>query len=803
MKRLFLFILLTITGWSYGQSRLPWYYAQRDFLMASPGAMGFGLYGADNPALLNYLHQPDVVFAWSDQQGKWYDFNRWGLYSALPHVGLNFQRESAPVGNGKMTEVNLAFGMGSRSVSLGFGYHWMKESGSMPSYSNYWTFGGLARPFRYLSVGFVGNIATEGHSRQGIVDIGLRPFGNEWLTLFGDYAVQNSKPAGYDKNGWSAGAVTELIPGIRFTVRYFDTKMLTGGVQISLGRFGSSTMAVLDRDRKFSHNVYAVRLGAYDRNPLRAYRLSKPQYVKYQMNTEIRHRRFLLMDRSMTLMELINDIEMAKKDPLVSGIAINLSGIQINREMAWELREKLLNFRSTGKHVIIYMDIAGMTEYHLASVADKIVMDPMGMMLLQGYVSGRTFTKGLLEKLGVGYDEWRFFKYKSAAEVLSRDSMSEGDREQRLEILKDQYDLVRSDVCKSRSISEETFDQWINGHTAFLAKEALAQGLVDTLGRWEEVEAIAKHFEGKKPSFIKSKHITEKLLPEDNDWGDKPVIAVVYALGPCAMDEGIKARTLSKTIKKIAKDRRIKAVVIRVDSPGGDALASDLVAEAMKTCRKYKPVIVSQGAVAGSGGYWLSMYGDTIVAAPNTITGSIGVIGGWFYNKGAKEKLGLSTDHVKVGEHADLGFGMITPILPIQLPDRNLTQQERGRMEVMMKSLYHDFVSKVASGRKKTYDQIEPIAQGRIWSGTDGLGNGLVDVIGGLEKAIQIAKMRAGLDVDKAVRIVEYPKANLLDPNLFMPKFFGIKWKTTPILEEFKIRLDNNGRPMPIMPIED
>ncbi len=785
------------------QSGLPSYYSQQDFLMASPGSMGTGLYGLDNPALLNYLKHPDMMLAWSDQRGQWNDFNQWGLFSAVPHLGFNVIREKMPNSAGTITHYNLSTGFGGRMLGIGFGYNWMTASGNLSSLNNHWTLGALIRPMRYVSLGMTGRFATEGGSREGVFDIGLRPFGNEWLTLFGDYAIQNHQPAGYDKSGWSAGAVAELLPGIRFTARYFDTKTLTAGIQFSLGHAGVSVQAVTDPDRKYSHNTYAVRFGAYDRNIFRSHIFRKKQYVKYELNREIKHRRYILFDPSLTLINLIREMDYAKQDPMVSGIAINLSGIDINREMAWELREKLLDFKSSGKHVIIYFDIAGMTEYHLASVADKVVMDPMGLMMLNGYVAGRTFMKGMLEKIGVGYDEWRFFKYKSAVEVLSRDSMSSGDREQRQAILDDMYQLVRSDVCKSRNIEKNQFDLLINDTVAFLAQQALDQGLVDVLGRWDEVENLAKSLEGNRQTFIPSKSISESRLPADNYWGEHPVVAVVYALGACAMDDGIRARTLSKTIEKIAKDRRIKAVVIRVDSPGGDALASDLVAEAMKTCRKSKPVIVSQGAVAGSGGYWLSMYGDTIVAAPNTITGSIGVIGGWVYNTGIKEKLGLSTDFVKKGNHADLGFGMTLPLIGIGLPDRNLTSDERSKMERMIRAMYGEFVTKVSAGRKKSYDEIHNIAQGRVWSGTDGLSNGLVDVLGGLDKAIGLAKERAGIPKDRKIRILEFPKPDLLDPNMFMPKLFGVKYQADQTLKDFKIRIENNGRPMPMMPMDD
>ncbi len=802
MKKLIILSLMIITNsvlWS--QRYIPLYHTGNDFLLTSPGAMGTGLYGYDNPAMLNYLHQPDVLFAWSDQQGRWNDFNKWGLFGALPHLGFGMIRESQPGTHLDVTDYRIAAGFGSQAFSLGAGYGWSGGNTDHYNRSGVWTLGFMLRPMRYVSVGAIQNLATAGGHRQTVADVAVRPLGHEMITLFMDWAYQNKKA--FDRYTYSFGAALEFLPGIRFTGRYFENKTISAGVQFSLGRAGLSSQGYFDKKQNHQYNTYAVRLGAYDRNIFRSYIFKKNQYVKYTLNTEIKYQRYLLFDKSLTLIRFFEQMDYALKDPNVSGVALNLSGIDISREAAWEFREKLSAFRAAGKHVIIYFDNAGLTVYHLASVADRVVMDPMGMMLTEGFIMGRTFMRGTLEKLGIGYDEWRFFKYKSAMEALSRDSMSAGDREQRQAIIDDMYQLVRADICRSRNLSEERFDELINNVTVFLPQDALDSKLVDAIGRWEDVEKLAEKLENKKQSFIKPSRISESQLPKDDCWGEDPGVAVVYALGACAMDEGINARVLTRIVEKIAKDRRIKAVVIRVDSPGGDALASDLVAEAMKTCRKVKPVIISQGSVAASGGYWLSIYADTIVAAPNTITGSIGVIGGWLYNKGLKEKLGMTTDYVKKGDHADLGFGMTLPLVGLGLPDRNLSDQERLVVESKMKALYAAFIRKVADGRKRPVHEIESIAQGRVWSGTDGKTNGLVDVLGGLDKAIAIAKERAGIPKDQRVTLYEFPKPEWMNPNMFSLKLFGMQSLTagTP-LEELKFRMQNNGRPMPMLPMD-
>jgi protease-4 len=314
------------------------------------------------------------------------------------------------------------------------------------------------------------------------------------------------------------------------------------------------------------------------------------------------------------------------------------------------------------------------------------------------------------------------------------------------------------------------------------------------------VEKMVKELEGGHQFMVPPFMLAKNRLPSDNRWGEPPQIAVIYALGACAMDEGITARHLVKDVEAVVDDPRVKGIVLRVDSPGGDAIASDYIAEALKKAKGKKPVIVSQGYVAASGGYWLSMYADTIVAAPNTITGSIGVIGGWLYNKSAKESLGISTDFVKAGDHADLGFGMTMPFFGLTLPDRDLTDNERGKMEHSIKSLYKDFVQKVADGRKKSVDTIGAIAQGRVWSGYDGKENGLVDVLGGLSDAIAIAKAKAGIGKDEEVKIVEYPAMGLFNIDTFAPRLFGIDVKKDATVEYLKFRLDHNGEPLPMLP---
>jgi protease-4 len=792
-------VLLSLCVAAYSQLRFPSYFSH-DFQHASPGALKFGLYGYDNPALLSYLHQPDLFFTWSNPTGTWKDFNRWGAFFGVPNAGIGVIHQKLP--DGYVKDYRLSFAGGNKSMSIGLGYGWSAGETRLVNRTNSLTLGLLARPNDYVSLGFTNTVSIRrGGGAERVVDVAVRPMRSEILTLFADFALE-SRQALKDGN-WSAGAVAEVFPGVRLSARYFDTKAFTVGFQFSFGNSAVVTQAHYDAAGKYAYNSYGIRLGAYDRTVLRSSLRKQSSYVQLNMLGPLKYQRFALFDNSKTLLDLISAIDAAKHDPAVSGIAINTSGMNANREMLWEVREKLKDFKASGKRVVMFLDRPGMDAYHFASVADRIVMDPQGMIQLSGYVMGRTFLKGTLEMVGVGYDEWRFFEYKSAYENFSRDHMSDADREQRQKLLDDYYRLAKNDICESRGFSGDQFETVVNEEVVYLANEALAKGLVDTLGRWETVKEVVKQLEGKERRAMSTSALERLNLPSDNRWGERPRIALVYALGACAMDEGITARKLVNDVQAAVKDRSVKAIVLRVDSPGGDGMASDYIAEALKQAKGKKPVIVSQGAVAASGGYWLSMYADTIVAAPNTITGSIGVIGGWIYNKGIKESLGLTTDHVKVGDHADLGFGFVLPFIGAGIPDRNLSELERTRMESIIRAHYADFVQKVADGRERSFDEIAPIAQGRVWSGFDGLANGLVDVLGGLETAINIAKERAGL-AGQDVTIVELPKPRLFDPGMFVPKLFGFEVpKQDPLVEHLKFRLKNNGVPMPILPIED
>jgi protease-4 len=801
MKRVAALVFLIVSAIAGTSAQtFPSYYSASDLSLTSPGAMKFGLYGFDNPALLTYVRHPDFQFTWTDVGGKWNDFNRWGLFTASQNFGFGIVKTKTP--EASLTDYKFSFGFGDKTVAMGFGFSFAAGNREAFDRGNSWTFGSLVRPDPHVSLGVIGTVATSGGRNEVALDLGLRPLGNELVTLFGDYAIQNRQTI--RDAGWSYGAVVEPLPGIRLIGRVFNSHAYSLGVSLSLGNSGLSTQTTLDNGSKRMYNTYSLRVGAFDRTVLTKLQ-SDTRAVELNLIGRMKYQRYMLFDNANTLKGMIAAIEGAKNDETVGAIAINTSGMEINREMLWELRERLRDFKATGKKVVIFVDRAGMEEYRFATIADKIVIDPTGTIMLPGYAWGSTYLKGMLDKIGIGVDEWRFFRYKSAFESLSRDSMSAGDREQKQKYIDDIYAATKADISEGRKQIAGRYDQIVDDDILFLAKDAVAQGLADTLGRWDEREKILAGLTGSTKTMVGPGILADFNLPYDNVWGERPTIAIIYALGVCAMDEGIHARALIHNVEAAMNDKRVKAIVLRVDSPGGDGMASDYVAEALKRAKKVKPVIVSQGWVAGSGGYWLSMYADTIVAAPNTITGSIGVIGGWLYNKEFKEKLGLTTDHVQAGKHADFDLGARLPLIGVGIPDRNLTSGERAKMEKAIKTFYADFVGKVAEGRRTTPEKIEEVAQGRFFSGTTGKEVGLVDILGGLHDAIRIAKLKAGIPVDQNVNLTEQPKPGLLDVGQFVPSPFGIGQAiaTDPAIEHLKFRLNHNGEPLPVMMLDE
>ena len=731
----------------------PSFYQRHIYLGTSPGVFGDGLVGFANPAQIGLLNAAEYRFYWSTDGNKAASLENWGLIGARPPLGLAVMHYGP--GNRSVTDCQISLGLGTYHDGFGLAYRWSTGGDDPSGRENSLKAGFITRPSRYLSVGLAGSVSMESRWSEVFGEIGLRPLGNPYLTVFADRAW----PRGLSLKDapWSVGAAVQAVDGISLTGRYFDDESFTLGLTVNLGSGGIGGQAHFDNNQKAAGYSYMLRSGIRQPDIFTGLWEKESSYLPLSFKGRIDYNKYMFFDAgTRRLSELLMNIRAAVNDIRIAAIAVNLSGMRVYPEHAWELRRELLRARDEGKKVIIFFDNAGLTRYHLASVADIVVMDPEGIIRIPGLVMGSTFFKGTLAKLGIGFDEWRFFKYKSAAESLSRESMSAAEAEQTQAYIDDWYELIRAEVCRERNLTPAAFDRLVDDSAYMRAEVALRNGLVDTLARWSDRDRIITQETGRRLKPLSENQLLDNVRPPRN-WGPRPRIAIVYGLGACAVDYGINARRLEQVFLALARDRSVKAVVFRIDSPGGDGLASDMVAQALRRCAENKPVVVSQGQVAASGGYWLSMYADTILTGPTTLTGSIGVIAGWVYDNGFSEKVGFTSDFVKRGKHADLWFGLSIPLTGLRLPVRNVTPEERREVEKIVNQYYDSFVTKVAEARGLSEQRVREIGEGRVYSGLDAREIGLVDEIGGLMPAVSMARHMAGLQPQQEVDILEIP----------------------------------------------
>jgi protease-4 len=455
------------------------------------------------------------------------------------------------------------------------------------------------------------------------------------------------------------------------------------------------------------------------------------------------------------LNEILENLEKAKKDEYIKGMFLDVSSLAAGFATIEEVRNALIDFKKSGKFIIAYSEVYTQSAYYLASVADKVYMNPEGMIDFRGLSTELMFFKGSLEKLDIEAQIIKVGTYKSAVEPFILDKMSEPNRQQVNSFLGSMYDHFLTEISKSRKIPKSTLFTLADSAKVRNPKDALVYKMIDGLKYKDEVLDELKSKSGmEKKKELKSVTIEEYApAPEENSSGSSDRIAIVYANGEIISgegnDESIGSDRISRAIRKARLDTKVKAIVLRVNSPGGSALASDVIWREMVLAKKSKPVIVSMGDVAASGGYYIACAADSIFAQPNTITGSIGVFGIIpNMQKFFKNKLGITFDGVKTGKYADLGN-----------VSRPLTDAEKMIFQQEVNKVYSTFTQKVADGRKKSKSYIDSIGQGRVWSGTEALQNGLVDKLGNINDAIASAAKKAKL---KDFKIVSYP--DQIDP---------------------------------------
>ncbi|MBB2144360.1 signal peptide peptidase SppA [Pedobacter sp. LMG 31464] len=461
-------------------------------------------------------------------------------------------------------------------------------------------------------------------------------------------------------------------------------------------------------------------------------------------------------EKSIGFYDVIKALKAAKTDDKIECVYINVSAPNAGMATMLEVRNALIDFKKSKKPIIAYSEIYSQGAYYLASAANKVYLNPQGALEFKGFSSELTFFKGALDKLGIEAQIIRVGNYKSAVEPFITTKMSDYNRQQVTAYVGGLYQTFLQGISETRHISTDSLSMLANDYKIQLPKDALTYKMVDGLRYKDEILNELKNITGKdKKSSLNTVSINDYIanLPAETSSTSKDEIAVIYANGDIVGGEGsdhqIGSERISRAIRKARLDDDIKAIVLRVNSGGGSALASDVIWREVILSKKVKPVIASFGDVAASGGYYIGCAADSIFVQPNTITGSIGVFGiiPNFQNL-LNNKLGITFDGVKTGQYAD-----------IMSVNRPLTAGERFIIQTDVNHVYDSFITRVADGRKKTKAQVDSIGGGHVWIGTDAVKNGLADRLGSFNDAIKAAAKKAKISDFK---VVEYPEK--IDP---------------------------------------
>ncbi|TYK37515.1 signal peptide peptidase SppA [Bacteroides pyogenes] len=462
--------------------------------------------------------------------------------------------------------------------------------------------------------------------------------------------------------------------------------------------------------------------------------------------------------------DILASIKKAKENKNIKGIYLQASYLSTSYASLQEIRNALLDFKESGKFVIAYSDTYSQKLYYLSSVADKVLLNPKGVIEWRGISSTPLFYKDLLKKVGVEMQIFKVGTYKSAVEPFISTEMSTANREQVTEFINSVWKQITKDVSASRNISVDSLNAYADRMLMFYpAEETISAGLADALIYRNDVRNYLKKMMriDEKASLpilgLNDMINVKKNLPKDRSGN---IVAVYYASGEItdnpisgATNEGIVGNKMIRDLRRLKENEDIKAVVLRVNSPGGSAFASEQIWHAVKELKATKPVIVSMGDYAASGGYYISCIADTIVAEPTTLTGSIGIFGMIPNIKELSEKIGITYDVVKTNKYSDIGNIM-----------RPFNEDEKALIQMTVSQGYDTFIARCAEGRGMTKGAIEKIAEGRIWTGETAQKLGLVDELGGIDKALEIAVSKAGID---RYTIISYPKKKDFFSSLF------------------------------------
>ncbi len=625
-----------------------------------------------------------------------------------------------------------------------------------------WDFGALARPVRWLSLGVAALDANQPGflPRRWVLSAGVRPL-RERVDLAVDLRwneCASAPPAlgcGLGDAQWLFTTQARLRRGLTLLgqvgVRNSDVSGLVG-LQVDFGHIGASyaptfmSGATQDSWRvRVSTERWPSLVGAIhpaaEIDLRKALSWPKPGPLALVFGT-----------RSRDPLELtLATMRRLARDGATKAVVLRSAGLPLGMGRAEELRAGIENLRASGKKVLFYLESGGDLEYSVALAADRIYTAPQAVLLVNGFAATALFAAAGLDKLGVKAEFFRAGAYKNAPDLFTRTGMSREQREVESSLLDDVFGRYVKRISDARHLDESKVKSLLD-EGILKPGEAVQAGLIDGLVYPDQLEEEAGKLLGGTTTLRKVG--TDEPARRDLRWGERPRIAVVRVVGTISRGEGSRdpfgavrvagSEPISRQIRRAADDPRVAAIVVRIDSPGGDGTASDLIWRELVRARKekHKPVIASMGDVAASGGYYVAAGADAIFAEPATITGSIGVFIGHFDAEGLLGKLGLNLETVKRGASADLFT-----------PNRPLSEGERKTLQTWVDGFYEEFLLRVAEARGLSRDQVDRIARGRVWTGYQALEHRLIDRLGGLLDALAEAKRRAGLDPDEEVEL--------------------------------------------------
>ncbi|RKZ01331.1 hypothetical protein DRQ21_10890 [Candidatus Fermentibacteria bacterium] len=631
------------------------------------------------------------------------------------------------------------------SAGLGFTWYDPTVKNHAQSGEKFFTLGVNIRPDDHIGLGATARTSTGDIDGCYIAGVALRPLGDETVTLTGDYRFES----GIIDSRWSAGAELRAIDGLTFRCAYGEDQMLTAGIQLDFGKAGITAGADI-HDGNYLGTTAEVVLNEFSQpsiiEPL-------PEFLSYSADNgnELPGRAFL-GPRVSSFTEQMTALASGVDDSRVNGLLVDFSGYSLSGAQAEELRKIMVDYRSAGKPVFAYMDYSGNSSYYTATAARTICIHKAGQVNISGFSGYTFFLRGFLDNIGVYPDLVHIGAYKSASDMLTEYEISDAQIEATTALLESyKTELIRG-ITEGRGFEPAQMSVLFS-QSPFAGESMVATGLVDTLLYRDQFEDFVENELNRSVTTMTTSYYSS--LPEASSrWGADPRVAVVVAdgnivrghSGMSILGRTMGSETVTEMLEQAANTPGVKAIVLRINSGGGDAMASDDMYHAVENIREKMPVVVSMGSVAASGGYYMACGADAVFADKLTVTGSIGIISGKFVFGDLLSRIGINVEKVEIQPSGNPGN-----------PYEPYTEQQHERQFDAMREGYNLFVSTVAHGRNKTFDEIDAIGQGRVWSGTDALELGLVDFNGGVVDAVAHAARLANISGNNP-DIVVFPK---------------------------------------------